>query len=223
MQLPVGITTRFSVVYDNEALPGFRKGWGFSCLVGDHVLFDTGGDARALLYNMEKLGIDLHKIRAIVLSHAHGDHTGGIGIVDHLDDVRVFALGSFFAPLAKKIARFENVEMVRVSGRTEVSEGISSTGPLGQMEEQSLLVALPEGLMIVTGCSHPGVPVIIGEARKYGAIYGIIGGFHGFSELEALRDVSIIVPCHCTRQKSRILSFYPKTSMSCAGGRVFDA
>ncbi|MEM2046986.1 MAG: hypothetical protein QXQ21_03020 [Candidatus Jordarchaeales archaeon] len=40
------------IVYDNEAKLGFKSGWGFSCLLGDHLLFDTGADADVLLFNM---------------------------------------------------------------------------------------------------------------------------------------------------------------------------
>jgi len=70
----------FSIVYDNETLsPNLASAWGFACLVGDDLLFDTGGDADRLLYNMEAMGIDPLKIGSVVLSHDHGDHTGGLG------------------------------------------------------------------------------------------------------------------------------------------------
>lgn len=42
------------------------------------TLFDTGQSGEVLLHNMEKLGIDPHKIDQIVLSHGHYDHTGGL-------------------------------------------------------------------------------------------------------------------------------------------------
>jgi len=68
------------IVYDNRTLdPNLTSGWGFACLVGDDLLFDTGGDGRTLLSNMAQMGIDPAGIRTVVLSHAHGDHTGGLG------------------------------------------------------------------------------------------------------------------------------------------------
>jgi 7,8-dihydropterin-6-yl-methyl-4-(beta-D-ribofuranosyl)aminobenzene 5'-phosphate synthase len=201
---------------------GFKRGWGFSCLIGENVLFDTGADANTLYYNMQRLKIDLQEIEAIVLSHAHGDHTGGIGIVSQLSDVKVYVPRSFFALMSKGLSRFENVEMVEVSDTTKVAEGIISTGEIGRMGEQSLMVQSPKGLVVVTGCSHPGLDTIMNVARDFGTIYGVVGGFHGFDKLEILRDVEMIVPCHCTRLKKRILTDFPRTSSQCAAGCVFN-
>jgi 7,8-dihydropterin-6-yl-methyl-4-(beta-D-ribofuranosyl)aminobenzene 5'-phosphate synthase len=70
-------------VYDNcLSKPGLRTGWAFSCLIetGDAppVLFDTGADGATLMHNMKRLGIDRRHIKAIVISHAHRDHSGGL-------------------------------------------------------------------------------------------------------------------------------------------------
>lgn len=184
------------------------------------MLFDTGADPNILHYNMQRLKIDLQEIEAVVLSHAHSDHTGGIEIVGQLGDVEVFAPRPFFAPLKRRLSRFRNVEMVEVSNAIEVVEGITSTGEIGRMGEQSLMVQTPKGLIIVTGCSHPGLDTIMNVVKDFGTIYGVAGGFHGFDKLEILRDVGVIVPCHCTRLKKRILTEFPKTSVQCAAGCV---
>ncbi|MDA3959740.1 MAG: MBL fold metallo-hydrolase [Planctomycetota bacterium] len=47
------------------------------CADGFRILFDTGGGA-CLLGNAARLGIDLGSADAIVLSHGHRDHTGGL-------------------------------------------------------------------------------------------------------------------------------------------------
>lgn len=54
---------------------------GFSVYIEDgdeRILFDTGC-SYVYRSNAEKMGIDLQKITAIVLSHGHYDHTGGLG------------------------------------------------------------------------------------------------------------------------------------------------
>jgi len=45
------------------------------------ILFDTGYTKVGVPYNMERLGINPRKIEAIVLSHAHMDHTGSLYVL----------------------------------------------------------------------------------------------------------------------------------------------
>jgi 7,8-dihydropterin-6-yl-methyl-4-(beta-D-ribofuranosyl)aminobenzene 5'-phosphate synthase len=55
--------------------------WGFAALVeadGHRVLFDTGARPETVLRNARELGIDLAGVTDVVLSHHHGDHTGGL-------------------------------------------------------------------------------------------------------------------------------------------------
>jgi 7,8-dihydropterin-6-yl-methyl-4-(beta-D-ribofuranosyl)aminobenzene 5'-phosphate synthase len=58
---------------------------GFSALIcarrGDKsgtVLLDTGASRECILHNTKALGIDMADIQALVLSHGHSDHTGGL-------------------------------------------------------------------------------------------------------------------------------------------------
>jgi len=64
------------------------------------------------------------------------------------------------------------------------------------------------GVIILTGCAHPGVDKILEISKSFGRIYGIIGGFHGFKDFELLRGISLIVPCHCTRYKKKIKNLF---------------
>jgi 7,8-dihydropterin-6-yl-methyl-4-(beta-D-ribofuranosyl)aminobenzene 5'-phosphate synthase len=55
--------------------------WGFAALVdadGRRILFDTGNRPETVLENARGLGIDLSTVTDVVLSHHHGDHTGGL-------------------------------------------------------------------------------------------------------------------------------------------------
>jgi 7,8-dihydropterin-6-yl-methyl-4-(beta-D-ribofuranosyl)aminobenzene 5'-phosphate synthase len=55
--------------------------WGFAALVeadGNRILFDTGARPATVLENARELGIDLTKVKEVILSHNHFDHTGGL-------------------------------------------------------------------------------------------------------------------------------------------------
>ncbi|MBN1262370.1 MAG: MBL fold metallo-hydrolase, partial [Anaerolineae bacterium] len=83
---PISDTVRITILYDNTSTaPELRAGWGFSALVEYHghtVLFDAGADPTILKHNASQLNIDLAVIEAIVLSHIHQDHTGGLPAID---------------------------------------------------------------------------------------------------------------------------------------------
>jgi len=210
---------KFRILYDNEAKEGFKSGWGFSCLVGDELLFDVGADLDTLIFNMRRASVKLDRIKGVVLSHEHGDHVGGIRVLNMLGDVKVFTPRSFSSRFKRMLAALGNVTLVEVDEAMEISEGFYTTGELGRfLKEQSLIVETDKGLTVITGCSHPGLENILKAASKFGEIYGAIGGFHGFSRLGALDGVRLIVPCHCTRRKEGILHLYPEYSKRCAAG-----
>jgi 7,8-dihydropterin-6-yl-methyl-4-(beta-D-ribofuranosyl)aminobenzene 5'-phosphate synthase len=55
--------------------------WGFAALVeadGHRLLFDTGARPATVLDNARELGLSLKDVTDVVLSHHHGDHTGGL-------------------------------------------------------------------------------------------------------------------------------------------------
>jgi len=207
------------ILYDNEAMEGFRSGWGFSCLVGEKLLFDTGADLNTLLFNMHRFNVDLDRIDKIIFSHEHGDHTGGFQIIGLLRKVKVYLPKSFSRYFKNKISSFPHVELLEVSRLEEIDDEIFTTGELGFLiKEQSLIVKTSRGLTVIAGCSHPGLDKILRVASKLGKIYGVVGGFHSFNKLEILRGIDLIVPCHCTARKREILMLYPDSSVKCSAG-----
>ena len=199
---------KITIIYDNEAIkPGLKADWGFSSLVEmDNtapLLFDTGANGAILLHNMKRLNVSPERIGIIVISHAHGDHTGGLrDILQANRSTEVYVPASYGA-------RIPGRKVTEVTESTQISEGIFSTGELKGVE-QSLAIRTGKGIVVVAGCSHPGVGEILHAASRLGRVYGIIGGFHGFRDFDRLRGLSLICPCHCTQYQSEIRQLFPE-------------
>lgn len=210
---------RITVVYNNvPQAPGLATAWGFAAVIetgADTVLFDTGGDGPTLLANMRNLGIDPRSIDAVVLSHIHGDHTGGLDdFLARQPDVTVYVPRSFPAAFHHAVER-RGARVETVSGPRRLLANMHSTGELsGGIEEQALIVDTPSGLVVMTGCAHPGIVEIARTARAYlpKDIYLLMGGFHLLAQspdenratIEALRRLHVrkVAPSHCTGEEA---------------------
>jgi 7,8-dihydropterin-6-yl-methyl-4-(beta-D-ribofuranosyl)aminobenzene 5'-phosphate synthase len=211
---------KVTILYDNDSYNSkLVSAWGFSCLIelddSTKLMFDTGGDGGILLGNMRVLGVKPGEIESVVLSHLHGDHTGGLKrLLEANPKIKVFAPAGFRDKSA--IKNFEAID-----GAIEIYGGVFSTGVLMGIE-QSLVIKTSKGILVIVGCSHPGVENILDVAEKYGSVYGIIGGFHGFSDFKRLKDLSLIAPCHCTRYKKEIKHIYRDKCSDCSVGKNFS-
>jgi len=214
---------RLTIVYDNnEYDPRLETKWGFSCLaegLEKTILFDTGGDSATLLSNMKKLEIDPAEIDAVVLSHIHGDHVGGLsGLLEENNDVAVY-LPRSFPQSFKDGARSLGARIHEVSEAEELFAEVYTTGELGNgIREQSLVITTSEGLVVITGCAHPGVVHIVRKARDIVAedtVHLVMGGFHlggaSASQIESVveefRQIGVrkVAPCHCSGNETRRL------------------
>jgi 7,8-dihydropterin-6-yl-methyl-4-(beta-D-ribofuranosyl)aminobenzene 5'-phosphate synthase len=207
---------KITVVYDNEVKKeGLRTGWGFAALVEDAekspLLFDTGADGPALLHNMKELNIDPQDIRIIVISHAHGDHTGGLSEILKMNKIAELYLPSSFR------GAFPGRKVTVVKRPVQIRENVFSTGELEGVE-QSLVFKTDKGIFVLTGCAHPGMESILAAAAEFGELYGIAGGFHGFRDFKVFNGLSLICPCHCTVYKQEIRDLFKDKTLECGAG-----
>jgi 7,8-dihydropterin-6-yl-methyl-4-(beta-D-ribofuranosyl)aminobenzene 5'-phosphate synthase len=132
---------RLSVLVENESEnPDLKSEHGISIWVetaNANVLFDTGASS-AFAENADRLGIDIARADALVLSHAHADHTGGLAtffernrtapvyVGPGITESRFSVRGSGRRSIGLDPAVYEaHVERFRnVSGQTELAPGV---------------------------------------------------------------------------------------------------
>jgi 7,8-dihydropterin-6-yl-methyl-4-(beta-D-ribofuranosyl)aminobenzene 5'-phosphate synthase len=213
---------RIKVIFDNVPYTEqLKTAWGFSCIIeriSQVILFDTGSDGNILLSNMEKMGIDPRDIDVVFLSHIHGDHTGGLSaFLQKNPNVIVFLPASFPPSFQDSItglgSKFKTLEKPE-----KLFGQVYTTGELGsRIKEQSLIIDTPKGLVIVTGCAHPGIVQIVSQAQNWlqKKVYLLVGGFHLEGQpqrgLQRIADelkklgVEKVAPSHCTGDAARNL------------------
>lgn len=202
-------------VYNNiPCQDGLNPDWGFSCYIHEaELLFDTGAKGDILLSNMRALGILPADIQSLALSHDHWDHTGGLGaLLAENSAMEVFAHSGFTRETLGLIRNY--TEPVIIDEWTEIAPGIAATGPLGTaIPEQSLAVDVADGLLIITGCAHPGISRIIDRVSREGPVWGVIGGLHTVTDedIDSLEGLACVSASHCTDRINDIAERYPET------------
>jgi len=228
-----------TVVYDNNPYKqGLETAWGFACLITGAektILFDTGGDGQILLNNMEKLAVEANSVELVVLSHIHGDHTGGLGsFLEKKPGVTIYLPKSFPIKFKQSMKGY-GAKVIEVEQPLEICENVYSTGQLGILiKEQSLIVRTNKGLVVITGCAHPGIVKIVNTVKNLvkDDILLVMGGFHlewatkGKVEkiISAFKksNVRYVGPCHCTGDKARALfeKHFGKNYVKSGAGKV---
>jgi len=274
---------RLTTLCDNYVPAGGRG------LLGEHglailietpeevILFDTG-QGLGLVRNAQVLGKDLRRVRQVVLSHGHYDHSGGLG---HLLAMRIpFALTAHPRCFERKFGRFpgrgdveigcpvareavdKEVSGLRMSAApVRVARCVTTTGevPLGTdfesvdrvllreddgrrvadevLDDLSLVLETPQGLVVLLGCAHRGVINNLRRACEVAGrddIHAVIGGMHLSrasakqmdKTLEELRRLNVrrLVPGHCTGPVAlaRMRSFFGEAVQVNQVGSVFE-
>ncbi len=235
---------KVQVLFNNEAISGdLSAGWGFSCLVNKYILFDTGESEKYLFKNMKNMGIDISDIEAVVISHNHWDHTGGLWeLLNAKRGLKVYACPNFSREFNNKVKELKG-ELVTADKFTKVAKDIYTTGEIqgeykGQdMPEQALVVKTKNGITAITGCAHPGIIKIVEKIKSESPseqFYLVFGGFHLMNKdkrtistiVDTFKELGIkkVGPTHCSgKEAERIFEEkYQDNFISVKAGQILD-
>lgn len=226
---------------------------------GKKILFDLGHSGN-FMDNGKKLGINLHDLDYVVISHGHYDHSGGFTrLIEEINpNINLYVGKGFFNgkyslveeevyeyrgnPFDESFLRENNIETKYVEedilnitenllvftnfNRIEEFENTNQTMYLkvGEeykkdmfLDEISLGIKTPKGLVVLVGCSHVGIVNILDTIiqRTGMNIYAIIGGMHLVKEDDEKinkvieyfqeKDIQVIGGCHCTGKQGETM------------------
>ncbi|MFZ5941531.1 MAG: MBL fold metallo-hydrolase [Bacteroidota bacterium] len=219
-----GDTVVVKMIYNNTgSREGMKNDWGLSVWVeknGTVLLFDTGGKPDILLRNMATEGLDPARIKAVLISHNHWDHTGGLEQVLEraMPELPVYVPENDLEDF-KKIYPGKNIK--GLGEPMQILPGFYSGGQLSAgangelLYEQALIIEQGYALFLFTGCSHPGIVKMVERAKEIfpgKKIALVAGGFHllrtkesEISEISGrLRDLGVekLAASHCTGDKA---------------------
>jgi 7,8-dihydropterin-6-yl-methyl-4-(beta-D-ribofuranosyl)aminobenzene 5'-phosphate synthase len=161
---------------------------------GLRVLFDSGlsggKPASALARNAQLLGVPLGDLDAVVISHLHVDHVGGLAAMRRR--TFCFAAGALeprgvpaYVPTRMRHPR---ADIAVTTGPRVIGPGMAVLPPLprmlfwiGYVTEQVLVVNVRGfGLVVVSGCGHPRIEQILGVTEQVldVPIRAVVGGLH---------------------------------------------
>lgn len=241
------------------------------------LLLDTG-QSGVFYDNAEKMRISLRDINAVVISHAHYDHAGGVEKLLQEVPVRKMYVGkNFFQEkyYKKKDGTLKNIgisftreELEKYSVEVcEIKEDMQSIFPGITLyrnfehtveyeplnprflvkeingayakdcftDEVALTLDVEGGIIVITGCSHPGIMNILTTIKKRSGkkICGIVGGTHLVEAdedrlrktMSDLNDMNIkfIAVSHCTGEGNLEIikeSFGEKFIFNCTGNVI---
>ena len=206
------------IIYDNYLkAEGLKADWGYAILIkglDKEILFDTGTKPDIFESNFKKMGINANDIDLVAISHEHNDHTEGIpAFVKMKKNIPILIPHSFSDSFKLKMSGI-GLEPLLVDKPVKICENLYSSGEFDyQVAEQALVLNTKKGLVVMTGCSHPGIIEMLKDIKSdfNKNIYMVFGGFHLLEKTDKEMNTIIsemkalgVVKCgasHCTGDK----------------------
>ncbi|MEM0380820.1 MAG: MBL fold metallo-hydrolase [Desulfurococcaceae archaeon] len=203
------------VVDDKTGFSDLKNTHGLSLYIefdNLYLLFDLGPSSEILQHNVDKLGIDIELLDSIIISHNHVDHFNAIPYVGWVSPFLQIYIPYDSMNSIGKYAKQNSLKPVEVIDWINPWSSVYVSKPIyGPPWEHFLVFKTNMGLIVLSGCMHPGVDKTLDTIVNYlnDQVYCIIGGFHLVNALERVVYSTIeilfnkyrvdkIAPLHCS-------------------------
>ncbi len=211
-------TVTVKVIYDNYVHENnLKSDWGYSIIIEGlekEILFDAGTRPDIFEFNFTKMSLNANKVEMIVFSHEHGDHTEGLPAFTAMKKNIPVLIPTSFSDGFKKKMITSGLIPVLVRDAAKICDNLYTSGEfIYQIPEQTLVLNTRNGLVVMTGCSHPGIVMMLKQIKSVfnKNIYMVFGGFHLMDKSEKEMEEIIselksigVIKCgatHCTGEK----------------------
>ena len=232
------------IIFNNESVSKeLFNGWGFSCLIDNRILFDTGEKSEYLLKNMKHMNINISDIDTVIISHEHWDHVGGLWkLLSLKKGLKVYVCPGFSKEFKEKIIKADGI-LIESYWFAEIEKNIFITGEIPgkykkeYLPEQAMVIQTKKGLAVITGCAHPGIVYMLRSIKnKYPGeeVYFVFGGFHLMDKDKQIIEIIVdkfkemkvdkVGPTHCSGKEAEKIfkERYGDSFMSIKAGRIFE-
>jgi 7,8-dihydropterin-6-yl-methyl-4-(beta-D-ribofuranosyl)aminobenzene 5'-phosphate synthase len=181
---------------------------------GEYILFDLGVDSTILEHNSSVLDVSIDLVDYAVISHEHTPHYGGFKYLSSQAPYTDVYIPFTTSESLGRTLKLHGLKPIEVTKWMKLSDGVYVSKPYyGPPYEHILVLDEPGGLILVTGCLHPGLNALQDAAKTLGKrIKGIIGGLHLHNAPEKIvvefaekityeLKPDFIAPLHCSGQR----------------------
>jgi 7,8-dihydropterin-6-yl-methyl-4-(beta-D-ribofuranosyl)aminobenzene 5'-phosphate synthase len=199
---------------DKAGKPGLVAKHSFSLYIernSESYLFGLGVEPSVLEVNARILETPLDIVDYAIVSHEHTPHYGGYRYLSQEAPYTIVYIPFGSMESLGYTLRSYGLRPVEVVKWTLINEGVYVSKPYyGPPYEHLIVFSEPRGLVVLTGCLHPGIDALLDISKAFNRrIHGLIGGFHLYNAPEdsikvfASRIIDevkpeFIVPLHCS-------------------------
>ena len=80
----------------------------------DKILIDAGVSASRSVKELEAIGVDIHDIKALLVTHEHSDHISGVGVLSRKYGLPVYATPGTWRGMSAKIGNISPYNHIEI-------------------------------------------------------------------------------------------------------------